>query len=105
MVQANVHEFLCVGTGIPRVQNTEKAVSWLGCINDLTKVLAARQSEHGWRTIVAVSNLTAGMRLGRTFQYSITVVPCAYRQYKRNLHITYHMIDNREHLPHPTSQT
>ena len=41
----------------------------LGYINNLTKILASRPSEHGWRGMVWVSNLTAGMCLGRTFQY------------------------------------
>jgi hypothetical protein len=40
----------------------------LGLINNVTKILASRQSEHGWRGMVSVSNLTAGVRLGRTFQ-------------------------------------
>ncbi len=39
----------------------------LGYINNLTKILASRPSEHGWRGMVRVSNLTAGMCLGRTF--------------------------------------
>ena len=39
----------------------------LGCINNLTKILASRPSEHGWRGMVWVSNLTAEMCLGRTF--------------------------------------
>ena len=40
----------------------------LGYINNLTKILASRPSEHGWRGMVGISNLTAGICLGRTFQ-------------------------------------
>jgi hypothetical protein len=45
----------------------DKYPSRLGLINNVTKILASRQSEHGWSGMVSVSNLTAGICLGTDF--------------------------------------
>jgi hypothetical protein len=60
----------------------------LGLINNITKILASRQSEHGWRGMVSFSNLTVGMCLGRTFP------PTAYDKFRAKFAINLNL-----HLP------